>query len=265
MEESPSPVADHYNELAEHWETIATGPGKEHILFPAVQTLLPDLNEKRILDAGCGDGLYSNWLAEQGGDVVGIDISERMIDVARERYGNNVSFECADLTEEIPAADESFDLIVCQHVFSHLPDLDDPLAEFARVLRPGGQLVLSTHHPFHDFLVTREKECPETYNALDPNLDPLVRTLQYPPQYHQTERFQIYWGGDEDGGEPGTYYRRPLSSLIQPLVHAGFDLRELTEPTPDETFRAGYPELAKELDQRPSRSICLRANLRGSD
>lgn len=259
MEMPDSAVVDHYDHLAEHWETIATGPGKEHILFPAIRSLLPELDGKRILDAGCGDGLYTRWLAEAGGNVLGIDISGEMIDVARERHGDVASFEQADLTDEIPAENEAFDLVVCQHVISHLPKLDAPLAEFSRVLRPGGQFVLSTHHPFHDFLVARDKETPETYKALDQDLDPLVRTEQDPPAYHDRERYQIYWGGDEEG-EPGTYVRRPLSSLLQPIIDAGFALEEVREPTPDETFRTEYPELAAQLDHRPSRSICLRVS-----
>lgn len=261
MENDLSPVVKHYDALAENWETIATGPGKEHILFPAVQSLLPDLDGKRILDAGCGDGLYSHWLAEQGGDVVGIDVSEEMIEVAQDRYGDEITFECGDLTDEIPAEADSFDLIVCQHVLSHLPDLADPFAEFARVLRPNGTLVFSTHHPFNDYLVTRDKACANTYEALDSDLDPVVKPARDQPQYHETERFQIYWGGDTDDGQPGTYYRRPLRSLLQPLLRAGFSLEEIVEPTPDETFRDEYPELANELDHRPSRSICLRATL----
>lgn len=259
MEDSSRPVVDHYDDLADHWKTIATGPGKAHILFPAIKSLLPALDGTEILDAGCGDGLYSHWLAERGGEVVGIDVSQRMIDVATERDGDDVAFECADLTEAIPAADDSFDLVVCQHVFSHLPALETPLAEFARVLRPDGHLVLSTHHPFHDFLVTREQTCSRTYEALDADLDPLVRPEREPPRYHETERFQIQWGGAEGEAEPGTYFRRPLEGLLQPLLDAGFELREIREPTPDETFRTDHPTLAAELEHRPSRSICLRA------
>jgi SAM-dependent methyltransferase len=261
MDESTSPVVQHYDGLAENWETIASGPGKEHILFPALKSLLPDLKGKAVLDAGCGDGLYSKWLAEQGSAVFGIDISQEMISVARDRHGDVAEFECADLTEEIPADANSVDLVVCQHVLSHLPSLSDPFKEFARVLRPDGTLVLSTHHPFHDFLVTREKEHPSTYEALDEDLDPLVETETSPPAYHETEQYQVYWGGDPDG-IPGTYHRRPLSQLLQPLLDAGLALEEVTEPTPDETFRSEYPDIAAELDHRPSRSICLRATPR---
>lgn len=261
MDESTSPVVQHYDNLAEHWERIASGPGKEHILFPALKSLLPDLEGTATLDAGCGDGLYSKWLADQDADVFGIDISQEMVSVARERHGDVAEFECADLSEEIPADTNSVDLVVCQHVLSHLPDLADPFEEFARVLRPDGALVLSTHHPFHDFLVTRDQEMPGTYEALDEDLDPLIKPDNSPPAYQETERFQVYWGGNTDG-TPGTYYRRSLSDLLQPLLEAGLYLQEVTEPTPDETFRSEYPEIATELDYHPSRSICLRATPR---
>lgn len=261
MEESPSEVAEHYDELAEHWETIATGPGRSHILVPAVRSLLPDLDGRRILDAGCGDGLYAAWLADRGGDVVGIDLSEEMVSVARDRYGDAAEFQQADLTEDIPAEDDAFDLVVCQHVFSHLPAVEGALSEFARVLRPGGELVLSTHHPFHDFLVTREKEESPAVKALDAELDPFVVTETERPRYHETERFQVYWGGNPEEVEsaPGTYFRRPLSGLVQPLLAVGFELRELVEPTPDEEFRTEHPEVAEALAHRPPGALCLRA------
>lgn len=259
MEDHSEAVVAKYDELAEHWEQITRGPTKEHVLFPAFHSQLPELDGTRILDAGCGDGYYSSWLADQGGDVVGIDASEEMIDVASERYGDDATFQQADLTETLSFDDDSFDLIVCQHVLSHLPSLETPFAEFARILRPGGTLVITTHHPFHDYLVAREESYPDTYQALEMDLDPLVVAGNDETQYHETEMFEIYWGGDPETETPGTYFRRPLSALLQTLLAAGFSLEDLVEPTPDGAFKTEYPDLAAELERRPSRSVCLRA------
>lgn len=259
MDDPSASIADHYDELAEDWETITTGPAKEHVVLPALESLLPDLAGTRVLDAGCGDGHYASWLADRGAEVVGVDVSEEMVAVARERHGDAAEFHRGDLDGTLAFADDgAFDLVCCQHVFSHLPSLDATLSEFARVLRPGGDLVVASHHPFHDFLITREEEYPDTTEALNPDLDPVVVPDETPPNYHETERFRVHWAGP-DSQNPGTYYRRPLERLLQPLLDAGFDLREVVEPTPDETFEREYPDLARELRHRPSRAICLRA------
>jgi SAM-dependent methyltransferase len=258
MDGDSADVVAHYDQLAEHWEEITQGPAKRHVLLPAFHSLLPELEGLCVLDAGCGDGYYASWFADQGGDVTGIDLSEEMIAVARERYGDDAAFQQADVSARLPFEDEQFDLVVCQHVLSHLPSLETPMAEFARVLRPGGTLVVTTHHPFHDYLVAREEETPDTHESLDKDLDPLVVTDTEETKYHETERFQIYWGGSKES-PPGTYYRRPISELLQSVLDAGLTVRDVVEPTPDETFTEEYPELAAELRRRPSRSICLRA------
>ncbi|SDQ37204.1 class I SAM-dependent methyltransferase [Natronobacterium texcoconense] len=259
MDDDQRSITRHYDELASNWEAITRGPTKERILFPAIDSLLPSLSGKRVLDAGCGDGYYASLLADRGGDVLGIDASQEMVRVARDRYGDDVEFRRADLSEPLPAIeDDSVDVVLCQHVFSHLLSLETPLSEFARVLRPGGTLVVSTHHPFHDFLIVRDREYPNTTDALEMDLDPHVVADREKPAYHETERFEVHWGGP-DSENPGTYYRRPLHALLDPLLAAGFDLSELVEPEPTEEFQRDYPDLARELRHRPSRSVCLRA------
>ncbi|OVE84560.1 class I SAM-dependent methyltransferase [Natronolimnobius baerhuensis] len=260
MDDDLRAIERHYDELAASWTEITRGPTKEDILFPAIDSLLPDVNGKRVLDAGCGDGHYAATLAERGGDVLGVDASAEMVRVARERYGDEANFRRADLTESLSSIDDNaMDVVLCQHVMSHLPSLETPLSEFARVLRPGGSLVVSTHHPFHDFLIVRDREYPNTTEALEMDLEPhVVPAREGAPQYHETERFEIHWGGP-DSDNPGTYFRRPLSALLEPLLSAGFSLSDLIEPEPTAAFREAYPDLADELEHRPSRAVCLHA------
>lgn len=259
MEDEAATIEAKYDELAEHWQEIAGGPDKRHILEPAFRSVLPSLSDVDLLDAGCGDGAAAARYAAQGATVVGVDVSDRMIEVARERHGDAATFQTGDLIEGLDFEADSFDVVVCQHVLSHLPDLTAPFAEFARVLRPNGTLAISTHHPFHDFLVARDEAYPNTYEALEMDLDPVVEAAEE-PSYHETESFEIYWGGDWDE-TPTVFYRRPLEALLQPLLDAGFVIERLVEPEPDETFRGEFPALAAELDARPSRSVCLRARL----
>jgi ubiquinone/menaquinone biosynthesis C-methylase UbiE len=122
---------------------------------------------KRILDAGCGNGRYSQFLlseADADAIITGFDYSRQMLQRARKRLQNRrVTQVAADLTR-LPYADACFDAIVCGWVLEHLPDPKPGLRELARVLRPGGKLLLlATEDSFTGALCSRLWHC-RTYN-----------------------------------------------------------------------------------------------------
>ncbi len=102
---------------------------------------------KHILDAACGNGRYSRFLlrhADPDAVITAFDLSPRMLQRARRRLGSGrVTHAVADLTR-LPYADEAFDAIVCGWVLEHLPTPAAGLHELARVLQPGGKLLLLT-------------------------------------------------------------------------------------------------------------------------
>jgi SAM-dependent methyltransferase len=105
-----------------------------------------DVSRSRsILDAGCGNGRYTRFLlraAPADALLTAFDLSPRMLKRARRRlHSPRVSHVAADLTR-LPYADASFDTIVCGWVLEHLPDPRPGLYELARVLQPGGKLLL---------------------------------------------------------------------------------------------------------------------------
>lgn len=126
----------------------------------AVRPLVDSRPIGRALDAACGTGRHARYLAERGHTVVGIDATEEMLAVAREK-APSVTFRAGRL-EHLDLPDASFDLAVCSLALTHLPVLDSAIAELARVLAPGGRLVLSDVHPlcsalgFHAFFRARE-------------------------------------------------------------------------------------------------------------
>jgi len=99
----------------------------------------------KVLDAACGEGYGSALLAQSATAVVGVDNSADTVGHARQRYGktDNLQFRLADCTS-MPFADEAFDRIVSFETLEHLEAQDEMLAEFRRVLRPGGFLILSS-------------------------------------------------------------------------------------------------------------------------
>lgn len=92
---------------------------------------------QRVLDAGCGEGVLSILMAQKGASVIGIDISAPNVEAAQKRAGGlgvAVSFIVGD-AEELPFADNSFDLVVSSHVIEHLPDPIKGLRELHRATR----------------------------------------------------------------------------------------------------------------------------------
>jgi SAM-dependent methyltransferase len=113
------------------------GPDAFDAAFAAVAKAEP----RRVLEVGCGMGNFAERVArETTAEVVATDLSPRMVDVARER---GLDARVADV-QALPFADGDFDCAVANAMLYHVEDLDRALAELARVLEPGGQLVAVT-------------------------------------------------------------------------------------------------------------------------
>jgi SAM-dependent methyltransferase len=117
---------------------------------PAVWSVVDRLPPGRALDAACGTGRHARHLVELGHDVVGLDLTPEMLARAAASVPE-ASFVEADL-RRIPEPDGSFELVVCGLALAHLAELEPGVAELARVLRPGGRLVVSVLHPFQAHL-----------------------------------------------------------------------------------------------------------------
>lgn len=127
----------------DRWAPFYDEPGNQllDIEQPIVREILDGLPVGVALDAACGTGRHTAYLAGLGHEVIGVDGSPQMLERAREKVPGG-TFHEADL-HDLPLPDDSVDLVVCAIALSHVPDLDPALAELVRVLRPGGHLVLS--------------------------------------------------------------------------------------------------------------------------
>jgi SAM-dependent methyltransferase len=133
-------------EVYSAWAATYDAPGNEmlDIEQPIVRRILDGLPVGTALDAACGTGRHAAYLTELGHRVIGVDQSADMLSFAAERLPA-VDLLLANL-ERIPLADRSVDVVVCALALTHAPRLAPVLAEFARVLRPGGHLVISDAH-----------------------------------------------------------------------------------------------------------------------
>jgi SAM-dependent methyltransferase len=125
------------------WAPSYDEPGNQLLELeqPIVREILDSLPVGVALDAACGTGRHSAYLASRGHRVIGVDTSPEMLARAREKVPEG-EFHEADL-HDVPLADDSVDLVVCAIALSHVADLGQALAELVRVLRPNGQLVIS--------------------------------------------------------------------------------------------------------------------------
>ena len=118
------------------------GPDPHDVLWDEIVAAAPG----RALEVGPGPGEVSERMQRVlGVEVVAIDVSERMVELARER---GVDARVGDV-QDLPIGDGEFDLVVAAWVLFHPADLDRALAEIARVLRPGARLVAVTNSEYH--------------------------------------------------------------------------------------------------------------------
>jgi ubiquinone/menaquinone biosynthesis C-methylase UbiE len=103
----------------------------------------------RVLDAACGTGRHTLHLAALGHEVTGVDQSREMLDAAAKKAtanGARIPFAIAS-TGALPFPTDAYDAAVCSLLFDHLPSIDPTVSELARVVRPGGRLLISNIHP----------------------------------------------------------------------------------------------------------------------
>ena len=143
------PVLEHdVEEGYTAWAPVYDGPNPAvEAETPVVQEILSRAPRGAALDAACGTGRHTAHLCELGYEVVGVDATEAMLDVARAKVPG-ATFQLGTL-QALPLEDGSVDVVTCSLALTHVEDLAPVVAEFARVLRPGGWAVVSDVHPLN--------------------------------------------------------------------------------------------------------------------
>ncbi len=149
-----------YEHFAKRYaEKIVTMPFNAFCERPSTLSLLPDVKGLRVLDAGCGSGVYSEWLLDHGAEVVAVDVTPAFVELTGQLFGSRATVLLADLARRLDfAADGSYDLVLSSLVLHYIEDWQPVFREFFRILKPGGVLVFSVQHPFADYARFHEKD-----------------------------------------------------------------------------------------------------------
>jgi ubiquinone/menaquinone biosynthesis C-methylase UbiE len=144
---SPTDVADAYDRWSRQYDD---DPNATRDLDAFVLRQVPlQLADARVLEVGCGTGKNSAWLASQARELIALDFSPGMLDVARRRVRSSTArFVEHDITRPWPVASGSVDVVAGNLVLEHVHELAPVFAEAARVLRAGGQLFFCELHPY---------------------------------------------------------------------------------------------------------------------
>jgi SAM-dependent methyltransferase len=140
----------HFDEVAAEYDESLPKHVVEHLRGRRERLALSLVPKGRLLDVGCGTGVFLEAMPAASYECVGVDVSEAMVDHARAR-GLDVTKAPAD---ELPFETGSFDLVTCVAVLHHLidPDLvDRSVREMARVVRPGGAVMIWDHNPLNPY------------------------------------------------------------------------------------------------------------------
>ncbi|WP_129407822.1 class I SAM-dependent methyltransferase [Marinitoga lauensis] len=198
-----------YNKLASHYENdVDTKSFNAYYERPAMIKTIGNVKGLKVLDAGCGAGYYLEWLIKNKAEkVAGIDFSNKMIDAAKKRVGNKATIIEANLNKKLPFKNEYFDLIISSLTLHYVKNLSFTLNEFSRILKKGGRLVFSIHHPIMTYL----------YFSLD--------------NYFEEVLLEDYINK-----VPVYFYHRSFNDIFDALNKNHFLVEKVVEPKPTKKF-----------------------------
>ena len=180
---------------------------KRHLINPVLLRMLGDVQGRRVLDAGCGNGYLSRMLAGRGAQVVGVEPGQSLFDFAVEKEAQEprgIRYVQADLCA-LPDLGAKFDAVIASMVLPAIPDWIGAMRACVHALKPGGMFVFSINHPCFEQLWPSWRDHGE------------YRTRRYLAEY-------------EIPGPSGVDFHRTISTYLNQLLRLGCQLAEVAEP-----------------------------------
>ncbi|MCJ7429443.1 MAG: methyltransferase domain-containing protein [Candidatus Nanohaloarchaeota archaeon QJJ-5] len=243
-----------WDDIAADWDRKMGGEGdffQRHLTIPAIESLIGSIEDKRVLDAGCGNGFLARHFATQGATVTGVDTSEALIEQARD-YDDTVEYQVADIKDM--SLGETYDVILCNNVIQHIEDYQRVLDTFDDHLADDGRIIITVRHPC--FKPIQEDagwrlEGTEKIEHTGTGLSELDLPESEPRSFKITKYFEPETAEREFEGERIPIINRTLSDHAEALREQGFCITGLREPVPGEDGRQERPDLCRLLETIP--------------
>ena len=202
--------------------------------WPALQAMLPEMRGLRVVDLGCGFGWFCRWASENGAaQVVGIDISEKMLAQAKARTASTaIHYERADM-EQLKLPSAAFDLAYSSLALHYIQDVARLMATIHQALVPGSSFVFSTEHPIY--------MAPSNPGWL---IDAQGRKAWPVDQYLVEGPRVTDWLA-----KSVVKHHRTIGTTLKLLVRSGFTISHVEEFGPTDEQIAARPELAEERER----------------
>ena len=212
-----------WDHIASWYDSLAADRGTEfhqEIIIPGILRLLQLRRGEKVLDQACGQGAVSKSLHGEGAVVTAVDLSPRLVEMARRRSPKAIRYLVSDVRRLDSLSDGGFDAAVCVLAAQNIDPIGPLFAESARLLRTGGRLIVVLNHPV--FRIPRQsswrwdEERKLLYREVDRYLTPLKIPIDMAPF--------------KDRGRKVTWsYHRPLQAYVNGMAAAGLWINALEE------------------------------------
>lgn len=200
---------------------------RKHLLLPAVKEAMGDVSGKKILDAGCGEGVLTEVLEDMGGIVIGVDSSERMIVAANNRKNRKkleAEFVQGSVTDQLFDT-ETFDIVVLNMLLQEIEQAEESFNLLYSYVKPGGIIVLSVLHPAFDMNASQAKALGDLDGKIK---ERAVLTYELSAPYSTEARYERNYTFSE---HPIPYYFRSLMFYVNLFINKGMRITTFNEPT----------------------------------
>ena len=230
---------ENWNKMARAYEDFNTGEDSysKCIEWPTIKEMLPELSGKRVLDVGCGTGIFTFLLEHyEPKRLVGIDLSEEMLKIAEEKKQERSSIACfvaGDAAKTNQYLDEKFDFIFSSTTTHYISDLNQLFGGLADLLDEDGEMIFSIIHPVYS------AQYPKAHGERFPEDDEWV--VNY---LDHSERAYIQpWieYNDEMDNFLSKSIHYTMSDYMKAIIQAGLYIDQMEEPEPPAEWEQTMP------------------------